>query len=180
MITGMAHAPFGVRETERSAFITLSHGPKSPDFDYFAQLDQFLQSWTAKYNDKFGTKITYIPFLRVPMKRVDGELVENDAALLKYGHTVDVRIKKSGTKYIVAVESAGKSRPVVDAIEFDDLIHRGAKLNAVLIPALSLMDDKLRLMPRVAKIKVFESLYDNIDLDIDNLPSTASYETIDL
>lgn len=188
--TPKMHVPYGTNLSNKSVYFTLSHGTEDSEFqNYLHELDRFFDIKVQLYNTKFGVNLEYVPLLKTPMtKSQSGELVVNEEALEKYGYTTDVKVSTNASKSArtvsgVSIEHAGKTVRNLDVLDFEGLVHPGARLSVIGNASLWTNDkSEVRLMIEARRIKVHESIYDSINFNETPLCSGAEqeYEALEL
>ena len=168
--SGVVRAPFQPRQTDHSAYLTLAHGPADDNefVNYLGELDQFMETWTDKYNTKFGTQMTYTPLLKTPLKRDEsGTLVANHEALEKYGYTTDVWIHKLNGRFQVSIDNTKQKS--VSELDFEGLVNPSSRFVCVCHAGISRYDnkgvDEIKISLMLRRIKVLESAYELVDLE---------------
>jgi hypothetical protein len=164
--------------------VTFSHGVEETDFStYLNTIDMWLMDKIAAYNQKFNKSLTYESCFQAPMKKDEnGELVINQEALDRYGHSTTVNVYKTNSKCLLHLEYNDKKTNRVDEFDFEGLVHPGARIKCILRPNIWIKDNVVTFMPTMIRVKVFESSYDSIVLDEDVLckSNTNPFETLDL
>jgi hypothetical protein len=175
--TDVLSAPLPSSNVNRIKLVKLTPRKNSEFLEYLHDLDDWMNDWVSRYNDRYGTTWTYEQLVQTPMKKVNGKLVVNEEALAKYGqHFVVTVPKNSNDRLSVQIEADGNEETSFSEFDFESYVHHGTQISVIAIPNIWNKDGKLKITLRAKRIKVYDKLCDDIEFDQMVIPQLKEVE----